>query len=76
MNYTDTDRLNFMLCHHRKVIVEVLPGNAKEFYVEGGFMGDEQGPSIIARGEITAEELLSLKRNAIDMAMLAGESDE
>lgn len=65
----DTARLSFMLANHRKVIVEVLPGNRKDVYVEEGFMGDVQGPAVTVRGDIGAYELLEAKRRAIDLAL-------
>lgn len=65
----DTARLLFMLANHRKVIVEVLPGNRKDVYVEEGFMGDVQHPAVKVRGDISAEDLPEVKRRAIDLAM-------
>lgn len=65
----DTARLIFMLANHRKVIVEVLPGNRKDVYVEEGFMSDMQGPAVTIRGDIGAYGLLEAKRRAIDLAM-------
>jgi len=70
----DTQRLYFMLSEFRKVVVEVLPGNRKEVYVESGFMGDERGPSVMAKSDIGSDELLEMKRRAIDLAM-AQEAD-
>jgi len=67
--FTDTERLNFMLGKYRKVIVEVLPGNRRDVYVEEGFMGDVQGPAFTVRGDIGPDELLEGKRRAIDLAM-------
>ncbi|HBO8896964.1 TPA: hypothetical protein SHT50_001301 [Pseudomonas aeruginosa] len=68
----DKYRLNFMLADHRKVIVEVLPGNRKDVYVEEGFMGDVQSPAFTLRGDIGSDELLEGKRRAIDLAMQQG----
>lgn len=70
--FNDTARLIFMLANHRKVIVEVLPGNRKDIYVEGGFMGDMQGPAVTVRGDIGPDKLLEAKRSAIDLAMQQG----
>lgn len=67
--FNDTERLIFMLANHRKVIVEVLPGNRKDVYVEEGFMGDVQGPAVTVRGDISPDELLTAKRRAIDLAL-------
>ncbi|MBD9629793.1 hypothetical protein [Pseudomonas sp. PDM19] len=67
--FNDTARLIFMLSNHRKVIVEVLPGNRKDVYVEEGFMGDVQGPVVTVRGDISADELLAAKCRAIDLAI-------
>lgn len=66
---TDAQRLHFMLGKHRQVIVEVLPGNRKDVYVEEGFMGDVQGPVVTVRGDIDPDELLAAKRRAIDLAL-------
>ncbi|MCG8907318.1 hypothetical protein [Pseudomonas sp. DP-17] len=67
--FSDTARLLFMLANHRKVIVEVLPGNRKDIYVEEGFMGDVQGPAVTVRSDIGPDELLEAKRRAIDLAL-------
>lgn len=69
---TDTKRLNFMLRHGRQVIVEVLPGNQKDVYVEEGILGEVNGPAVTVRGDICAEELQEVKRRAIDLAMAQG----
>lgn len=70
--FNDTARLIFMLQKDRKLIVEVLPGNRKDVYVEEGFMGDVQHPAITVRGDISASELLEAKRRAIDLAINQG----
>lgn len=70
--FNDTARLIFLLANRRKVIVEVLPGNRKDVYVEEGFMGDVQGPAVTVRGDIGPDELLEAKRRAIDLAMQQG----
>lgn len=67
--FNDTARLIFMLHKDRKLIVEVLPGNRKDVYVEEGFMGDVQGPAVTVRSDIGPYELLEAKRRAIDLAM-------
>jgi hypothetical protein len=69
----DTDRLNFMLEKHRKVVVELVPGRGHEVYVEEGFMGDKQYPPAAhagdwADGSAAAKEV---KRKAIDVAIAA-----
>lgn len=70
--FNDTDRLNFMLRKDRQVIVEVLPGNRKDVYVEEGILGEVNGPAVTVRGDICVEELQEVKRRAIDLAMALG----
>lgn len=70
--FTDTQRLDFMLGKYRKVIVEILPGNRKAVYVEEGSMGDVQHPAVRVPGDIGADELLEAKRRAIDLAIKVG----
>ncbi|RRV35573.1 hypothetical protein EGI94_00240 [Stutzerimonas stutzeri] len=69
----DTARLNFILEKHRKVVVELVPGQRHEVYVEEGFMADEQYPAIThagawSDGSAAAKEV---KRKAIDAAIAA-----
>lgn len=69
----DTERMDFMLQKHRKVVVELVPGRRHEVYVEEGFMADEQYPAVIheggwADGSTAANEV---KRKAIDAAIAA-----
>lgn len=69
----DTARLNFLLEKHRKVAVELVPGQRHEVYVEEGFMADEQYPAIThagawSDGSAAAKEV---KRKAIDAAIAA-----
>ena len=69
---TDSDRLVFMLTCNRKVVVEYLPGDGYEVYVEQGFMGDFQYPAISFKGdrwENDSDEAYDLKRKAIDAAI-------
>lgn len=70
---SDTVRLDFMLQQDRKVIVERVPGNKLEIYVEEGVMGDEQYPAINHKGnwDGSSAEAAALKRKAIDIALLS-----
>ncbi|SFA47889.1 hypothetical protein [Metapseudomonas otitidis] len=74
---TDTQRLDFILRKCRKVIVERLPNNCLEVYVEEGFMGETQHPVIAHRGDWAeaSTEAAAVKRKAIDAAILWCETD-
>lgn len=74
---TDTQRLDFILRKCRKVIVERLPNNCLEVYVEEGFMGETQHPVIAHRGDWAeaSAEAAAVKRKAIDAAILWCETD-
>ncbi|MEZ3136989.1 hypothetical protein ACBG90_20005 [Stutzerimonas kunmingensis] len=69
----DTARLNFLLEKHRKVVVELVPGQRHEVYVEEGFMADEQYPVITHAGAWAdgSAEAKEVKRKAIDAAIAA-----
>ena len=78
MNINDTERLDFMLCESRKVVVEIegwgSAGRHYAVYVEEGFMSDHQAPAV----RFTQEEDfnvadaggLHIKRQAIDLAII------
>lgn len=74
---TDTQRLDFILRKCRKVIVERLPNDRLEVYVEEGFMGETQHPVIAHRGDWAeaSAEAAAVKRKAIDAAILWCETD-
>lgn len=74
---TDTQRLDFILRKCRKVIVERLPNDCLEVYVEEGFMGEVQHPVIAHRGDWAeaSADAAAVKRKAIDAAMLWSETD-
>lgn len=69
----DTARLNFILEKHRKVVVELVPGQQHEVYVEEGFMADEQYPAITHAGAWSDSSAAAkeVKRKAIDAAIAA-----
>ncbi|HBO1842556.1 TPA: hypothetical protein SIA62_004103 [Pseudomonas aeruginosa] len=67
--------LNFILSKHRQVIVEVLPGNWKDIYVEQGCMGEVKYPAATVCGDISTEKVLEVKRRAIDLAMQRGDAN-
>lgn len=68
---TDSERLDFMLVDHRKVVVERLPHDNFEVYVEEGFMGDISHPRVRYSGdwEPGKPEALEIQREAIDAAI-------
>ena len=74
---TDTQRLDFILRKCRTVIVERLPNDYLEVYVEEGFMGETQHPVIAHRGDWAeaSAEAATVKRKAIDAAILWCETD-
>lgn len=74
---TDTQRLDFILRKCRTVIVERLPNDYLEVYVEEGFMGETQHPVIAHRGDWAeaSAEAAAVKRKAIDAAILWCETD-
>lgn len=69
----DTRRLDFMLQKHRKVIVECLPHDNFEVYVEEGFMSDKRYPGVRYSGDWDGDspEDLEIQREAIDAAIQA-----
>ncbi|MCK2123924.1 hypothetical protein [Pseudomonas sp. PNPG3] len=67
--FTDTQRLDFMLKNFRKVIVEVLPFGGRDIYVEEGFMGDKTYGAVRLTNP-SAQEEEQAKRTAIDIALL------
>lgn len=68
-DFTDTQRLDFMLKNFRKVIVEVLPFGGRDIYVEEGFMGDKTYGAVRLTNPSALEEEQA-KRTAIDIALL------
>lgn len=74
----DTARLDFMLSRHRKVVVERLPHDNFEVYVEEGFMGDKRHPGVLYSGEWGqgTPEALEIQREAIDAAIAAARKGE
>lgn len=75
MKHVDAIRLDFMLEKHRKVVVELIPGNLHMVYVEEGFMGDVSYPSVFHEGgwSQSSDAARATKRNAIDIAIAASE---
>lgn len=69
----DSELLDFILQDHRKVVVERLPHDNFEVYVEEGFMGDKRYPGVRYSGEWEqgSPEALEIQREAIDAALLA-----
>lgn len=67
----DRERLDFMLIHHRKVVIERLPRNQMEIYVEEGFMSDVKYPAVRMTGEWVNDSpgALEFRKKAIDLAM-------
>ncbi|MDD2056562.1 hypothetical protein N5D52_29075 [Pseudomonas sp. GD03860] len=66
--FTDTQRLDFMLCKFRKVVVEVLPFGGRDIYVEEGFMGNKTYGAVRLTSP-SAQEEDQAKRMAIDIAL-------
>lgn len=66
--FTDTQRLDFMLSKYRKVVVEVLPFGCRDIYVEEGFMGDKTYGAVRLTNP-SAQEEERAKRKAIDIAL-------
>ena len=77
MQITDTERLDFMLLKHRKVIVSLVGigtrGRSFEVYVEEGFMASrEYTPVLVHAPEGNFENVPNgdeIKRQAIDLAI-------
>ena len=77
MQITDTERLDFMLSEHRKVVIEIEGwgslGRHYAVYVEEGFMGDRQydGVRFTQQEEFSgsSEQGAKIKREAIDLAI-------
>lgn len=66
--FTDTQRLDFMLESYRKVVVEVLPFGGRDFYVEEGFMGTRTYGAVSLTNPTDQQEQQA-KRLAIDIAL-------
>ncbi|WP_414155848.1 hypothetical protein [Pseudomonas sp. BNK-43-a] len=66
--FTDTQRLDFMLGNFRKVVVEVLPFGGRDVYVEEGFMGTKTYGAVRLTNPSDQEEEQA-KRMAIDLAL-------
>jgi len=66
--FTDTQRLDFMLSKFRKVVVEVLPFGGRDIYVEEGFMGNKTYGAVRLTNS-SAQEEDQAKRMAIDIAL-------
>lgn len=74
---TDTQRLDFMLSEHRKVVIEIEGrgslGRHYAVYVEEGFMGDRQyAPVKFTQAEEfsgSSPQGAEIKRQAIDLAI-------
>lgn len=75
---TDTQRLDFILQGHRKLVVERLPHNNLDIYVEEGFMGDKQYPAVRYSGHWGqgSSEDLEIKRKAIDAAIATQQTEQ
>lgn len=77
MSITDTERLDFMLEKHRKLIISLTGigtrGRAYEVYVEEGFMGSrEYTPVCVKAPEGNFQDVhnaAEYKRQAIDLAI-------
>lgn len=78
---TDTERLDFMLEKHRKLIYEVVgyDGRGSSFidiYVEQGFMADRRFEAIRAKVEnLSVDHTPEQKRAAIDLAIIQTRSE-
>lgn len=68
--FTDTERLDFMLSKSRKVVVEVRPYGGRDIYVEEGFMGTTTYGAVCLTNP-SAQEEGQAKRLAIDIALRA-----
>ncbi|MCY1275353.1 hypothetical protein D9M69_442240 [compost metagenome] len=68
-DFTDAQRLDFMLNNYRKVVIERLPTGRLAIYVEEGFMGDVRYPAVKFDGELSHEKSPGVKRRAIDLAL-------
>ncbi|WP_081255268.1 hypothetical protein [Pseudomonas putida] len=66
--FTDTQRLDFMLGNFRKVVVEVLPFGGRDVYVGEGFMGTKTYGAVRLTNPSDQEEEQA-KRMAIDLAL-------
>lgn len=66
--FTDTQRLDFLLEKFRKVVVEVLPYGGRDIYVEEGFMGTKTY-GVFRLTHPTDQEEAHAKRMAIDIAL-------
>ena len=66
--FTDTQRLDFMLGNVRKVVVEVLPFGGRDVYVGEGFMGTKTYGAVRLTNPSDQEEEQA-KRMAIDLAL-------
>lgn len=70
--FDDTRRLDFMLSKSRKVLVENMWGHGYEVYVVEGVMEEKKYPSVESPNTVTnwtGPEALSIKRQAIDLAI-------
>jgi hypothetical protein len=68
--FSDTERLDFMLSKSRKVVVEVRPYGGRDIYVEEGFMGTRTYGAVCLTNP-SAQEEGQAKRLAIDIALRA-----
>lgn len=68
--FTDTERLDFMLSKSRKVVVEVRPYGGRDIYVEEGFTGTTTYGAVCLTNP-SAQVEGQAKRLAIDIALRA-----